>query len=369
MIKKIIAMAIAVLMLSGCSTANELESKNTSIEATSSITSTTSEATTSKSESEVSTNVSKPVSSTTSSASSSKKPAASTSSAEKPVVSSSTTSSTTSKTETPVEKPVHSHTFTEATCEKPAICTTCGETSGNALGHNYAKATCEKPETCTRCGATNGNALGHSFTDATCTTPETCVRCGVTRGTTTEHNYKQGVCTNCGKSDPNFVACDPFNNDDPNHVWKETYTKTEPKWHYEMHDVGSNGFDITLAKRYGLCTPGVNTMTELDEILMTPEMGAPYGLPMLLNSGSGSMNVRVWAIETYTTKTCINCGDTIEYMSPTSFEQLGEWEFPPDTIEVRKKMYNSIQLWYDMYNIPQSVLDEIAENTREILGM
>ncbi len=41
----------------------------------------------------------------------------------------------------------HYHTWKDATCEEPEKCTSCGQTSGNALGHNY-----NSNGICTRCG-------------------------------------------------------------------------------------------------------------------------------------------------------------------------------------------------------------------------
>ena len=348
MIKKIIAMAIAVLMLSGCSTVNEFENNNSytnEIESvsTTSTTSTTTEKveekeetsspTTSTSETveknedkeETSTTTStssqiveeKPVSSTTS-----KKPetTSSTTTSSKPT--SSTTSSKKSEPTTPVEKPVSSSTTT----------------------------TSKKPEPTTSSSTTTSSKPTSSSKSSSSTT-------------TSSKPVEKPTSSSTTTSTPTH------NCDADGHVWEEIYTKTEPKWHEEMHDVMDNGFDATLAERYGLCTPGVDPRHELREILMTPEMGAPYGLPLLLDGGSGSCGVRVWAIETYLTKKCIYCGDSIQYTSPYSFEQLGEWEFQPRAIIGRKEYNYSVQFWYDMYNIPQSVLDEIAENTRKILGM
>ena len=352
MIKKIIAMAIAVLMLSGCSTVNEFENNNSytnEIESvsTTSTTSTTTEKveekeetsspTTSTSETveknedkeETSTTTStssqiveeKPVSSTTS-----KKPetTSSTTTSSKPT--SSTTSSKKSEPTTPVEKPVSSSTTT--TSKKPEPTTSSSTT-------------------------TSSKPTSSSKSSSSTTTSSKPVEKPTSSSSTTTSTKENTPTHNC---------------DVDGHVWEEIYTKTEPKWHYEMHDVGDNGFDATLAKRYGLCTQA-NPMIELTHILMTPEMGAPYGLPMLLNSGDGSTKVRVWAIETYLTKKCIYCGDSIQYTSPYSFEQLGEWEQTPEAKLVDRECGYSETLWYDMYNIPQSVLDEIAENTRKILGM
>ena len=48
----------------------------------------------------------------------------------------------------------------------------------------------------------------HSYKDATCTTPKTCTSCGETSGSALGHNYSNGSCTRCGTNDPNYVAED-----------------------------------------------------------------------------------------------------------------------------------------------------------------
>ena len=71
----------------------------------------------------------------------------------------------------------HYHTWKEATCIDPKECTSCGETSGNALGHEY-----NSDGVCTRCGKSNvsvvntwdltGNGLVGPIGSATATLTE-----------------------------------------------------------------------------------------------------------------------------------------------------------------------------------------------------
>lgn len=333
MIKKIIAMAIAVLMLSGCSTVNEFENNNSytnEIESvsTTSTTSTTTERVEEKEE------TSSPTTSTSETVENKedKEETSTTTSTSSETVKENPVSSTTSKKSEPVAS---SSTTTTSKKTEPTVSST---------------TTSKKPEPTTSSSTTTSSKPTSSSKSSSSTT-------------TSSKPVEKPTSSSTTTSTPTH------NCDADGHVWEEIYTKTEPKWHEEMHDVMDNGFDATLAERYGLCTPGVDLRHELREILMTPEMGAPYGLPLLLDGGSGSCGVRVWAIETYLTKKCIYCGDSIQYTSPYSFEQLGEWEFQPRAIIGRKEYNYSVQFWYDMYNIPQSVLDEIAAVTRHNLRM
>lgn len=238
-------------------------------------------------------NVEKPASSSTvssanpvvSSVASSTKPveAPTTSNVEKPTV-----SSTTSSTK-PVEAPVHSHTFTEATCEKPATCTTCGETKGNALGHKY----------------------------------------------------NEGVCIICGKKDPNYVAVHNCKKD--GHIWGEYYTKTYTEYFElkESHYVVANGFDITLAERYGC-----NTEPHFADIF-----GMVYS--------SGSKNVKTTATRTVTDyyHKCSECGTTEKYDTNKDVTTSDNW------VLVKPNGACPI-IWWDIDNIPDEVW-EWVENDRQ----
>ncbi len=245
---------------------------------------------------------------------------------EKPVVkptSSTTTSTITSKpVEKPAEKPVHTHKFTNATCEKPAACS-CGATKGNALSHNYTSATCNKLATCTICGAT--------------------------KGTFANHNYKNGTCTVCGKNDPNYVA--PHNCDKDGHVWEITYTTTEPKWCREMHNVIDFGLDLDLASKYLDVNAG-----EAYKIFKKTlkEMGIDG------SSSSASIEVEVWGTETYEYKECKVCHNSVSSVNVCTITPMGEWQFV-DGVNRRLQVpgcdFNT--LFYDPYNIPQTVIDNI----------
>ena len=122
---------------------------------------------------------------------------------------------------------------TAPTCTKSGVktytCTSCGETKTetvSALGHSWSNASCTKPSTCSTCGTTSGSALGHDYTSkvttkATCTSDGvrtyTCSRCNnsytesiprlghsytssVTAPTCTEQGYTTYTCTTCANS-------------------------------------------------------------------------------------------------------------------------------------------------------------------------
>ena len=103
------------------------------------------------------------------------------------------------------DQPKHAHSWVDATCITPMICSTCGTTSGNALGHSWTEATCTVAKTCSTCNTTSGNALGHSWTEATCTVAKTCSACNTTSGNALGHSYSGGSCTVCGDKDPSYV--------------------------------------------------------------------------------------------------------------------------------------------------------------------
>lgn len=345
-IKKIAIFAVTALMLTGCAenrenSFNGNESNSSVIENSSAtanseakepdISTTTNSTTTSQTP-----NYPKPIESSSTATSTVEKPiekpASTTSSTttttvskptEKPVATSSTTTTTTASKpiEKPIEKPVHTHNFTNATCEKPAACS-CGVTKGNALGHNYTSATCNKLATCTICGAT--------------------------KGTFANHNYKNGICAICGENDPNYVA--PHNCDKDGHVWEITYTTTEPKWCREMHNVYDFGFDATLAKRF------LNTDESTYKIFKkTCKENGVSGV-----CGSATIDVEVWGTETYEYKECKVCHNSVSSVNVCTITPIGEWQFV-DGVNRRLQAtgcdFNT--LFYDPYNIPQVVIDNI----------
>lgn len=77
---------------------------------------------------------------------------------------------------------VHVHSWVDATCENSKICSTCGETEGEALGHTWVDATCDTAKTCSMCGKSEGEPLGHTWAPATTDAPKTCSVCGETEG-------------------------------------------------------------------------------------------------------------------------------------------------------------------------------------------
>ena len=89
----------------------------------------------------------------------------------------------------------HEHTWQAANCTSPKLCTSCGETEGEALGHSWIDATCEKSSFCSVCGLTSGDPLGHTWKDATCTDPATCEACGKTQGDPNGHSFTDATCT------------------------------------------------------------------------------------------------------------------------------------------------------------------------------
>jgi hypothetical protein len=144
--------------------------------------------------------------------------------------------------------PAKGHAYVDATCTNPKKCTTCGKTSGSALGHSFVvtirqEATCERTgiksykcstcnytyqeeikatghnyfseitseATCTRTGTkkyTCDNCaktytevipkLEHQWKNATCTSPMTCNLCGKTSGSALGHNKgSDGYCKVC----------------------------------------------------------------------------------------------------------------------------------------------------------------------------
>ncbi len=89
----------------------------------------------------------------------------------------------------------HSHEWTDATCTEPKRCSTCEETSGDALGHEWNDATCTTPKTCQRCNTTEGDALGHNFEEYIVEKEATCSAEGI----------QVAKCTVCGEKDSKSI--------------------------------------------------------------------------------------------------------------------------------------------------------------------
>ena len=316
--KKFIAIAVAALLLAGCSmnTANESTSSATSAEISSE---TTSSATESSSES-VSTSVeeSSTKESSSSEESSSVPVETSTSSTieEKPISSSSTSSSSTNK---PVEKPVSSSTSSSSTNKPTSSSTTKIE---------------EKP------------IHTHSFTEATCTNPATCISCGETKGTTINHNYNNGSCIYCGKNDPNYVA--PHNCKYDGHIWNNSYTEssTENVEIVETHILSENGYDYTLAGRYF----GRGS----SDVCFTDYFGTNA-------FGASSSKVKTTGIKTITRfiHECSECGYKETYNTEETVTPDDNWVF----VGGSTSKFCTV-IWYDINNIP----DEVYKGVENLLA-
>ncbi|MCH5208852.1 MAG: hypothetical protein J1F04_08190 [Oscillospiraceae bacterium] len=176
----------------------------------------------------------------------------------------------------------------------------------------------------------------HTFTKATCITPATCTGCGETKGTTTDHNFKNGKCTTCGKADPNYVA--PHNCATDGHVWGTPTTKTEEKWFVERHIVDDFGFDMTLG--------------DYNAFLRNMEaMGIPG------DSGSSTLNVQIWVIETTETRECLECHKTD---TNTTRTPIGDWQYIPGQKNHHDSSYDMFDtLFYDANNIPPEIIEKI----------
>ena len=333
--KKLFAIALAAFLLAGCS--NNTTNESTSPAASAEISSeTTSSATESSSES-VSTTVEESSSTTESSSVpvDSSSITSSSSTAEKPAsssASSSSGSSSSSSSTKPVENPVSS-----SSTNKP--------TSSSSTKIE------EKP------------IHTHTFTEATCTNPATCISCGETKGTTINHNYNNGSCIYCGKNDPNYVApckCDMHNIDDPNHDWEITYTTTEPKWCEEMHFVTDYGYDMTLASKFLGVDQGQARRIFIDNMEAIGVNGA---------SGSASTTVKVWGTETYETRECKNCGLSVGAGNIGKITPMGEWQFlNGKNPRITNPSLDFNTIFYDPYNVPQKVIDNINYMWEIVLG-
>lgn len=114
------------------------------------------------------------------------------------------------------------HIWVDATCTEGKYCSVCLQVIGEPLGHNWLDATCTQAQTCSTCKAANGSPLGHTWEPATCTLSETCRVCAATQGeplghavevwsevtaaTCTEEGTETGICTVCGESCERSIA-------------------------------------------------------------------------------------------------------------------------------------------------------------------
>lgn len=129
--------------------------------------------------------------------------------------------------------PATGHIWADATCTLPMICTVCDATQGSDLGHDYVcetivEETCTTDGTaeftCSRCTDSYTDAIpatGHVWADATCTVPETCSSCGETSGEALGHSYGSEItleasCTTAGTETFECSGC------------HDSYTETIP---------------------------------------------------------------------------------------------------------------------------------------------
>ena len=172
--------------------------------------------------------------------------------------------------------PATGHSWNAATCTQSATCTTCGTTSGDALGHSYNTVVTAPgcmtdgytTYTCNTCGHSyKGDyitASGHSWKEATCTSPMTCGTCGATVGSALGHSYTSSVtapgcmtdgyttytCTTCGHSyKGDYVTA-------AGHSWQEA-TCTSPM---TCKNCGTtSGAPLTHSYRSMVTAPGCTT--------------------------------------------------------------------------------------------------------------
>lgn len=295
---------LATLTLTGCSLNNEL-SPFIPVEAAgneSSITSNVSEVeeptnSTSEVENETSINTSKPVESTSSKV---EKPVESTSTTTEKPVSSSKVETPVSSSTSKVEKPASSSTTTSS---KPV-----SSTSSTTTSKPVSSSTTSKPSTPVSSSSTT------------------------TSVSTSKPVEKVHDCSTDG------------------HVWNVTTITSEPKWCREMHHVYDYGFDATLAERY------LNAQESTYKIFKNTlkKMGIDGAC------GSGSVEVEVWGTETYETKICTICGHGEGGRYIATINPIGEWQFV-DGVNRRLQIsgINMNTLFYDPYNVPQVVIDNI----------
>ena len=324
--KKIIAIAVAALLLAGCSnnTANESTSSATSAEISSETTSSAAE----NSSESVSSSVSTSVEENSSTKESSSAPVESSSSAsslsttEKPVSSSSSSSSSSSTK--PVENPVSSSSTNKPTSSssKPV-----SSSSKPACEHIFFTETVKRPHPECLMEITK------------------CRICGYELSRKPTHEYENGVCIWCGKYDPNVS----HNCTRDGHIWNKSYTEssTENVEIVETHTLCENGYDIDLAvKFFGL---------EAQNVDFTPYFGTNA-------FGAGSSKVKTTGVKTITRfiHWCSECGYKEIYNTEETVTPGETWVFVNGSRS--KNDYCSV-IWYDINNIP----DEVYEGVEKLL--
>lgn len=251
----------------------------------------------------------------------------------------------TTKPETSTETKVEETSAASSTAEKPETSTASSKPASSAATSSTSSSnpsSAATSSTATSSKPVEVPAHNHSFTKATCLTPATCTSCGATQGTLANHNFSNGTCTICGKNDPNYVA--PHNCNRDGHVWGESYTKTytEDFELKEYHEVYGNGFDRTLARRYG-CT----STPDFDDIF---DMGY----------GSGTEPVKTTATRTVTDyyRKCSECDASENYDEKETVTPSDNWK------RVYSVKYFTTIIWWDIDNIPSEVY-EAAEKDKQ----
>lgn len=305
--KKIIATILATLTLTGCNVTNEKPVVNASdiinsvfensTASTTTSTETPDETSTEASTVEDTTSTEAPTESTTESTPTESTPA----------------STTTSKVENKPEAPASS-TSTSKPAEKPASSSTTSKPSTPAASSTTTSTT--KP----------AESTSKPFTPASSsTTTSTSKPAEKPAETTPKHN-----CSTDG------------------HIWKSTYTTTEPKWCYDVHKIQRFGFDYDAAwDHFG---------TDVDVYQIFLDNMAALGIDA--DTGYSTYRVKVWGTETTQRDTCTVCGAIYEHSS--TINPLGEWQFKDDHNPTSyPDGINFDTLFWDPYNVPQVVIDNL----------
>ena len=192
----------------------------------------------------------------------------------------------------------HEHSFNEATCEAPKICTTCGETEGEALGHSFSEANCTDPARCERCGKTGEtNPENHIYNEATCTLAAYCKKCGISKGEPLGHEWENGPC-----NEPRgCTRCIAINYETGEHNWVRTHCLLPRECSYcNVKEEKAPGHKYSEAT----CTESAKCEVCGDET------GEPKG--------------HSWKEATCAApKTCESCGETVGEKMSHSWSQTG----------------------------------------------
>lgn len=119
-----------------------------------------------------------------------------------------------------------------------------------------------------------------------------------------------------------------------------------------MHNVTDFGFDLDLASKHF----GIDAGEAYKTFKNTCKENGVSGI-----SGRATIDVEVWGTETYETKVCTICGHGEGGRYIATINPIGEWRYingqnPRCSVNDR---YNFNTLFYDPYNVPQVVIDNI----------